>query len=529
MKNIKKLLKFKVCFIIILSMVIFPFAMTGCSCSCLILPPFPYNWSEWTVTTDPTCDTYGEQTRVCQNDPSRIETREIPPLANHNFGRRLVPSQRVLIIEREDYSSDKLADMLRGEFYVGIVNIANAPTLNYLLTYGQVILNNVSNADMPYGFDGLLHHFVRHYGRGLLTTGGFRYCESTGDRVPNLYCIYNLGYDIQSSLLGRMLPVESLGRDFVPPIALTIVSDWRGRTSALAEGARRSYRALMTSAILQAINSLNTWDYVSSVSFSRSARINIGMTPASCPSVFGVFSQYTPGVGSGGAAEALRMALDLQRSMYDRAYDRHILFVIRGELHDAGEIQDLYRWLDAIREEGITLTIVTMPFGEDEPVLYSLRRVAERMGDLGTYHFVSVSDLAGVVMQDIANLAIEYYEFAPFRPRTPVDNNSFMDVPPYLNGFFAVRARTEYREQRGLASLLTGPYGVPIYTQWNYGQGRVGSFMSTLNGDEWSYEFMSDEIGRAIILDMIRGLVPQGEIGLVRICACGFIEFQNNS
>jgi len=532
MKNIKGFFKIKICFIIILSVSIFPFAMTGCSCSCLILPPFPYNWSEWTITTDPTCDTYGEEARVCQNDPSRTETRPVPPSSyNHNFSEWININERVLIIERENYSSDKLADILREEFYVSIVNIADAlitygqsidpygRIIDPLLLYGQIILNNISSADMPLGLDMLLSHFVSVYGRSLFTTGGFRYCDETGEMVPNLYCFYDLRFASQSSLFRRALPVEAV-RNFVPPIALTMVVDMSGAMNVIDPGQRRSRIEIASRAVELAVSLLNPWDYASLVVFDGSARTERVMTLAGQSNEFWRIGSIA---GAGRRyGEALRRAFDLQRPMRDRVYHRHIMLITVGDPHDEGGFDVIYPRLGAIRDEGISLSVLAID--SDLFRMYPLtpQRMAERMGELGSYYIVSTGDLVEAVIQVVANLAIEYYEFNPFRPRLQADTNHVIDIP-YLNGFFAVRARIEYREQTGLVSLLTGPYGLPLHAQWDFGEGRVASFMSTLNGDEWSYEFMSDETGQQLILNMVRALMPS-EATLVRVCRCGFIE-----
>jgi len=39
-----------------------------------------YNWGAWAATQDATCTTAGIETRTCQNDNSRIETRPIAAL-----------------------------------------------------------------------------------------------------------------------------------------------------------------------------------------------------------------------------------------------------------------------------------------------------------------------------------------------------------------------------------------------------------------------------------------------------------------
>ena len=52
---------------------------------------------------------------------------------------------------------------------------------------------------------------------------------------------------------------------------------------------------------------------------------------------------------------------------------------------------------------------------------------------------------------------------------------------------------------------------VPVYAQWKYGKGTVGSFMCDVNG-AWSEEFMSDATGVRLIYNIIKGLFPTENI-----------------
>ena len=71
-----------------------------------------------------------------------------------------------------------------------------------------------------------------------------------------------------------------------------------------------------------------------------------------------------------------------------------------------------------------------------------------------------------------------------------------------LDGFFGVRVKS------GAELLLIGDYDVPIYAQWRFGKGMVGSFMCDLNG-VWSSDFLSgDGSGETFILNVISALMP---------------------
>ena len=49
------------------------------------IPALGHDWGEWEVTTEATCDEAGVETRVCKNDETHVETREIPA-KGHDHG-----------------------------------------------------------------------------------------------------------------------------------------------------------------------------------------------------------------------------------------------------------------------------------------------------------------------------------------------------------------------------------------------------------------------------------------------------------
>ena len=62
--------------------------------------------------------------------------------------------------------------------------------------------------------------------------------------------------------------------------------------------------------------------------------------------------------------------------------------------------------------------------------------------------------------------------------------------------------------EHGSADLiLTGNYNVPLYAQWKYGEGTVGSFMCDLSG-VWSSELLASEEGIIVIQNIVSTLSP---------------------
>ena len=61
-----------------------------------------------------------------------------------------------------------------------------------------------------------------------------------------------------------------------------------------------------------------------------------------------------------------------------------------------------------------------------------------------------------------------------------------------LDGFFGAKVRAN------ATLLLAGDYNVPIYAQWKYGKGTVGSFMSDVYG-HYSASFINDPNGQLVM------------------------------
>ena len=55
---------------------------------------------------------------------------------------------------------------------------------------------------------------------------------------------------------------------------------------------------------------------------------------------------------------------------------------------------------------------------------------------------------------------------------------------------------------------------VPIYAQWKYGNGNVGSFMCDLTGTDlsWSKNFVNDIVGQSIILNIVDNIFPNHDV-----------------
>ena len=99
----------------------------------------------------------------------------------------------VLIIEKVENESQQLADVLREEYTVTVMNVDRQKDelpqdLKTLCEYHQVILVNIANSDLPEGFDRILYDYVNRQGGGLFTVGGQNDIDPlTGRTVSHAY------------------------------------------------------------------------------------------------------------------------------------------------------------------------------------------------------------------------------------------------------------------------------------------------------------------------------------------------------
>ena len=75
---------------------------------------------------------------------------------------------------------------------------------------------------------------------------------------------------------------------------------------------------------------------------------------------------------------------------------------------------------------------------------------------------------------------------------------------PELDGFYGMKAK------EGSEVILMGAY-TPIYTQWEFGKGKVGTFACDLNG-VWSSNFVDTEAGTLIVNNITNALLPHENI-----------------
>ena len=131
--------------------------------------------------------------------------------------------------------------------------------------------------------------------------------------------------------------------------------------------------------------------------------------------------------------------------------------------------------------------------------------------DADNFHAVAKKDYATlpiIMREDLEVPEIKSVNYETFTPTinsyNAITNGILQKDMPTLDGYYGVKLKKD------ATAVLMGSY-TPIYSQWNFGNGRVGTFACDLNGT-WSKEFLASEVGRKLLNNIIYDLFPTENI-----------------
>lgn len=385
----------------------------------------------------------------------------------------------------------------------------NVPsTIDYFLNYDQIILNNISSADLVrHELEGVLYSYVYEYGGGLFTVGGN---EADGKTAH----AYNR-FDLKNTLLQQMLPVQAV--EYTPPVGLVIVIDVSGSMSDKLDWAKNGAVACLSV--------MTERDYIGVITLESDYHTELQLTSRTEETTIketindikiGGSTKFAPAITRAGQALVAE----------DRVDRRHVVIITDGYPTDKEEdyLPEVDRFF---RKNGVTFSVVgfDMSEGSDQ---------AEKMTKLtstghGRLHYAdSEQALLASLINDLNAPEIKESEEKKFHPIVAnelsqvVNNVEYGRVRDYdedgnviaekanalsttLDGFYGVRARDRAE------TIIVGEHEVPIYAQWKFGKGNVGSFMCDLSG-KWSKDLLADENGQRLILNIVSNLMPTTNI-----------------
>lgn len=429
---------------------------------------------------------------------------------------------KLLIVERLEGESDALVEMLGEDYEVTVTLVTDTnektgmpKTVDELRAYDQVILNNIANEDMPSGFDVILQSYVSDYGGGLFTIGGKKESDE-GNMVANAY----KESDMYGTLYQEMLPVEAIR--YTPPMGLVVIIDSSGSMGG-TDNYGETYLRWAKTATLSCLNALSERDYISVITLDDYQSVILPMTPRTQDTVIrDAIESIDFDSASGGTVfpnTIYRAGQALLTSEYDLAR-KHIIMISDGATSEE-DVQISESFLKTFHEEEITFSFIGVDMREGDNNYNAMKRLTD--AGHGNLIVASGSALLNEIQKELVVTKVESMnddkEFNPIiadvtsplvkdlerykNDKGQVDSNK---LAVKLYGYHGVRAR------ENADVILKGEYNVPIYAQWKYGAGTVGSFMCDLQNSTWSKDFVQDENGIQFIVRAINNLMPSSDI-----------------
>ena len=421
----------------------------------------------------------------------------------------------ILVLESIHGESSQLTKMLGDEMNVTVVNTAEVDkiptTLDALREYDEVILCNVSNGDLPTGFDKILYSYVHDIGGGLFAICG----NKENSDSANAFTVEDMK---DSTYLKELLPVEIV--EYTPPAAVMVLVDISGSMVSGKYEDSKLYQAVQGA--ISSLDALTERDYYGVMTLSDTFDQVAPLTPV--PQRDKILNEildleesirvdYTGG-GTVFSTALWRAGTELYANK--DVQKRHIIIVTDGEpaTDDAdGELGYKSAMLSNAAK-GITTTIVGI--GCTGGAASSMKELLINYANGSAENFIPVdnaTDLPSKMRAELAYGDIKEMNYSDFYPKintiTSVTAGVTQAEMPMLSGYYGVKLKPDAQ------AILMGEYS-PIYSQWKFGQGTVGLFACDLNGT-WSNEFVGSTAGAKIVSNIVSTLFPTEDVSVKEI------------
>lgn len=392
----------------------------------------------------------------------------------------------ILIFERNDGEAEVLLGLLATDYSTTVCNIFESFDLESLYAYDQVILVNIANADMPEGLDEALHTYVYEYGGSMVTVGGD---DENGE--ANTYD----RTDMYGTLYQEMLPVTAI--NYTPPVGVVFIIDRSGSMAAGVAGTTNLDAA--KAGIASALDSLSERDYIGIITMESYSEVILDLTPRTeGRKIVEAIHSIGTAAGSTEVPDAIELAGRMLASTASVG-KRHIVMITDGGVPESQ--RETYEALirSNYDDYGITHSIVGIGMSEAD------RGEMQYAVELGHGRLHIVKDTAQLIksLRDDLNAPeiteVVKEKFPLSMDATWMDFYSISAEDLFaLQGFYGTKIKTDAE------AVLTGVWGVPIYAQWKYGKGIVGSLTCNLTSD-WCQELWGTENGQRLLRALICG------------------------
>lgn len=432
---------------------------------------------------------------------------------------------KILILEKYENESDvlyeQLAERAKGQYLVTTVMQFDEPRVPAsavsMLEYDEIFLVNISHSDMEQkpGFEEAIDSYVYDYGGSVLTVGGFER-DQNGEIIRELKLLPGKSEpqlvpkphaydenDMKGTLYQKMLPVEIT--KYTPPIGLVFIID-RSASMENDGGTGGPLDAAIKGAV-STLDILSPRDYVGVMTLESSSTLALNMTPMTRKQQI-VQSIRSVGEGSGGgtAYQPSIRAAQIMLATFDTVDIKHIVLISDGMPAD-----DENAYVGAIR--GLSASNISFSyFCINNNLPRGLKEAAQSTGgDAFEISKESISEDLPDIMTEALKLddysgAVEenYHPEIEDRVSAVLDKLTQDDLNQItMKGFFS----SKEKGYGHLETILKATF-LPLYSQWDYGRGKVGSFLCDAE-NVWSEEFFaSSDVGIPILNGIIDYLAP---------------------
>lgn len=422
----------------------------------------------------------------------------------------VVDKPNILIINGVKGDSKALEEILKnGGANIKTISPNSSPsTLNELLEYKAVVLNNVYKDDLTNGFMDNIESYVKDYGGGVVTFGG----EDS----------YALG-GYKDTALETILPVnmDKKGKNEVPSISINLIIDKSGSMSS--EGGGVSKLTLAKEAAMKAVDNLREIDYISVIAFDDTFDVVVKAQKVTDKDYIKELISGIQIRGGTSIYPALEKGYNLQ--LESDAKIKHTILLTDGQ--DSIPYSTYEGLLRQFNNKNITLSTVAVGNDSNSNLLSDLAKV----GNGRSYYTDIYTDIPRIFAKEVLMSVGTYIINEEFTPSIVSNHEILAGINtesgiPSLLGYIGTSLKEDAIE------ILSSSKDEPILAVRQYGIGKTVSFTSDIDGS-FSKNYLTWEYGPQLIKNMVYYAIPSyGEEGKLSITQNGNeakVEYYNDN
>lgn len=440
-----------------------------------------------------------------------IEAADDTNKANNEYSTftNVMDKPNILIINGIKGDSTALEGILSnsGANIKKITASSSPSTLNELLEYKTIVLNDVHRDDLTNGFMDNIEAYVKDYGGGLITFGG----EDS----------YALG-GYKDTSLEKVLPVymDKRGKNEVPAISINLIIDKSGSMSA--EGGGVSKLTLAKEAAMKALENLREVDEISVIAFDDTYDVVVPLQKVGNKDEIKELISGIEIRGGTSIFPALQKGYEMQ--VESSAKIKHTILLTDGQ--DGYSFDNYASLLQGFNDNNVTLSTVAVGEGANSDLLAQLASI----GRGRSYYTDIYTDIPRIFAKEVLLSAGTYIINEEFTPKI-LSNHEILSGVKTSDGIPSLLGYIGTSIKENAVEILSSSHDEPILAAMQYGIGRTVSFTSDING-QWSKNYLAWEYGPQLIKNMVYFTIPKyGEDGYLNITQEGNeakIEFYND-